>query len=241
LSFKHFAADDGTPVTILIVKATREYVANRLGKELTNNKTYILNDFKGLPTNYTYILTNNKMKICILDLNDLLKNGYGRKGRKRLSSLIQEMEDKKIMPIGDYSEETQAGREYERERQTEHDRRRSHVNISTWKSLTPYQATTNLTLEKALSSDAKQQLCIKTISIHNYSQMQGLKINLEVGDPTVIIIIRITPIASKDPDATMKLPNELYHSPEIRNNYSIFRLGEEGILVVSKNVQTQQI
>ncbi len=100
---------------------------------------------------------------------------------------------------------------------------------------------TNRPLEESMSSHPNQQLCIKTISIHSYSQLQGLKESLEVRDPAIIMIVRIASIASKDPDAAMKLLNELYHSVKIRNNYSIFRLGEERLLVVSNNVQTQQI
>lgn len=93
------------------------------------------------------------------------------------------------------------------------------------------------------STYSQQQLYIKTISIHNYSQLQDLKQNLPVGDEDslTILIAGISPLMSKDPDAAAKLVNELYNSTEIRSNYTLFRLGKERLLVIPNNVQTEQI
>jgi len=93
------------------------------------------------------------------------------------------------------------------------------------------------------SAYAQQRLCVKTISIHDYSQLQDLKQNLIGGkdSSTTILIARITPIMSKDPDAAARLVSELYDSTEIRNDYILFRLGNDRLLLMPNNVQTQQI
>jgi glycine cleavage system aminomethyltransferase T len=46
---------------------------------------------------------------------------------------------------------------------------------------------------------------------------------------------------SKDPDAAARLVSELYDSTEIRNDYILFRLGNDRLLLMPNNVQTQQI
>jgi hypothetical protein len=46
---------------------------------------------------------------------------------------------------------------------------------------------------------------------------------------------------SKDPDAAAKLVNELYDLTEIRNDYTLFRLGNDRVLLIPNNVQIQQI
>jgi len=93
------------------------------------------------------------------------------------------------------------------------------------------------------SAYAQQRLCVKTISIHDYSQLQDLKQSLLGGEDSsiTILIARITPIMSKDPDAAAKLVNELYDLTEIRNDYTLFRLGNDRVLLIPNNVQIQQI
>jgi SepF-like predicted cell division protein (DUF552 family) len=64
-----------------------------------------------------------------------------------------------------------------------------------------------------------------------------LKENIS-GKP-IILIVRITPILSKDPGAGTKLVDSLYSTHAIKNNYSVFRLGEERIMIVPNGVQTE--
>jgi GGDEF domain-containing protein len=45
---------------------------------------------------------------------------------------------------------------------------------------------------------------------------------------------------SRDPEAASKLVNELY-STNIKNSYSVFRLGEERFMVIPNNVQVEDI
>jgi SepF-like predicted cell division protein (DUF552 family) len=85
-----------------------------------------------------------------------------------------------------------------------------------------------------------QQLSIKTTSIHNYSQLEHLKESLTDTQP-IILIARIKPIISKDPEAEVKLVKDLYSSQAIKNNYSIFQLGEERIIVVPNSVKSQDV
>jgi SepF-like predicted cell division protein (DUF552 family) len=81
-----------------------------------------------------------------------------------------------------------------------------------------------------------QKLSIKTASIHSYSQLEDLREN--VGNDRTIIIAKIAPIVSKHPEAASKLVNELC-SAHVENNYSVFRLGEERILIVPQSVQVE--
>jgi SepF-like predicted cell division protein (DUF552 family) len=74
------------------------------------------------------------------------------------------------------------------------------------------------------------QLCLKTISIHDYSQLSELK-NYILGEKQVILIARITPLMEKDPDTGYRLMADLYCSAT-NNNYSIFRLGEERVIII---------
>jgi len=55
-----------------------------------------------------------------------------------------------------------------------------------------------------------------------------------------MIIARIAPIVSKDPEAATKLVNNIY-STYVENNYSVFRLGEERIMVIPNNVRVEGI
>jgi SepF-like predicted cell division protein (DUF552 family) len=54
----------------------------------------------------------------------------------------------------------------------------------------------------------------------------------------VIMIARITSLMLKDPEQGGKLLNELY-SVAVKNSYSVFRLGEERIIVAPIIVQVE--
>ncbi len=97
-----------------------------------------------------------------------------------------------------------------------------------------YRQTSQPRLKEATS--LRQQLCIKTVSIHSYSQLKDLEENLLSKEP-IMIIARITPIASKDPEAA-KLVNKIY-SKYVENNYSVFRLGGERIMVIPNSVRVE--
>ncbi len=72
-----------------------------------------------------------------------------------------------------------------------------------------------VTESKFKKTTPQQRLYLKTISIHSSSQLEDLKENLPGKEPT-ILIARIAPIVSKDPEAAGKLVNELY-STHIKN------------------------
>jgi SepF-like predicted cell division protein (DUF552 family) len=95
-----------------------------------------------------------------------------------------------------------------------------------------------LTLDKSATKfyQEKQQLCLTATSIHDHSQLSELKKRLLQLEP-IILIARIAPLALKDPEAVSKLVSEL-HTTATKNNYSVFRLGEERIIVtpISINV-----
>jgi SepF-like predicted cell division protein (DUF552 family) len=91
------------------------------------------------------------------------------------------------------------------------------------------------------TAQQQQQLSIKTTSVYDYSQLEQLKESLS-GTQPIILIARIKPIVSKDSQAKPKLVDELYSSHAVKNNnYSIFRLGEERIIVVPSNVQVEEL
>ena len=85
----------------------------------------------------------------------------------------------------------------------------------------------------------QHQLCIKTISIYNYSQLKQLKESLSYKEP-IILIARITPVVTNNPEEAIKLINELCLVAMKNNNYSVFRLGEERIIVVPNSVQIEE-
>ena len=92
------------------------------------------------------------------------------------------------------------------------------------------------------SAYSQQQVYIKTISIHDYSQLQDLKQNLlERRDSITILIAKITQIVSKDAEAVSKVVNGLYDCVGIRKNYTLFRLGQDRLLLIPNNAKTQQI
>src|SRR5919199_3775571 len=86
----------------------------------------------------------------------------------------------------------------------------------------------------------QQQLYIKYVSIHEYSQLSQLKDYFSYDKQPIILIARITPIILKNPEEGMKLVNELYLAATKNNNYSVFRLGEERIIVVPNSVQVEE-
>jgi SepF-like predicted cell division protein (DUF552 family) len=90
------------------------------------------------------------------------------------------------------------------------------------------------------STIAKQELYIKCVSIHEYSQLSQLKNYFSYDKQPIILIARITPIMLKNPEEGMKLVNELYLTATKNNNYSVFRLGEERIIVVPNSVQIEE-
>jgi SepF-like predicted cell division protein (DUF552 family) len=81
------------------------------------------------------------------------------------------------------------------------------------------------------------QVWLKTVSIHSYSQLQQLQDDFCRKEP-IILIARITPIFTKSMEEGTKLVNELY-SAATEKKYSVFRLGEERIIVVPPNVQVK--
>ena len=100
----------------------------------------------------------------------------------------------------------------------------------------------SLRQEQEQEQQKKQQhdlLYLKTISIHNYLQLTEIKKNLLYKKEPVILIARITPIMLKSPEEGAKLLNELYFTA-IKNNYSVFRLGEERIIIAPPEVQVER-
>jgi SepF-like predicted cell division protein (DUF552 family) len=83
----------------------------------------------------------------------------------------------------------------------------------------------------------QMQIWLKTISVHSYSQLPELQDDFCRQEP-VILIARITPIFTKSVDEGTKLVNALY-SAATKKNYSVFRLGEERIIVLPPNVQVK--
>lgn len=103
---------------------------------------------------------------------------------------------------------------------------------------TEQHITTQANFREICEEKKKQQkLWLKTISIHSYSQLSELQGEFSNKEP-VILIARITPIVTKNIEEGMKLVNELY-SVATKKNYSVFRLGEERIIVVPPNVQVK--
>src|SRR5919198_6015358 len=106
------------------------------------------------------------------------------------------------------------------------------------------QQLTNSKLEQegVMISEQKkqQQLYIKCVSIHEYSQLSQLKDYFLYDKQPIILIARITPTILKNPEESMKLVNELYLAATKNNNYCVFRLGEERIIVVPNSVQVEE-
>ena len=100
--------------------------------------------------------------------------------------------------------------------------------------------TTRTKHKKIVPTLPQQQLCIKTTSIHNYSELKHLKDTL-ANTQTMILIARIKAITSKDPRAEDKLVKELYSDHYVKNSYSIFQLGEERIILVPNIIQSKDV
>ena len=96
------------------------------------------------------------------------------------------------------------------------------------------------TKHKKIASHPQPQLCIKTTSIHNYSELKHLKNSL-ASTQSMILVAKIKPMLSKDPYAEDKLLKELYANHAVKNNYSIFQLGEERIIVIPNCVQSKDV
>jgi SepF-like predicted cell division protein (DUF552 family) len=84
-----------------------------------------------------------------------------------------------------------------------------------------------------------KEIYLKTICLHNRSQLSEL-IDIFLRKELVILIVRISPIAIKDPETRIDLVNELYKRAT-KNNYSVFRQGEERIIVVHRTVKVGDI
>jgi predicted transcriptional regulator len=85
----------------------------------------------------------------------------------------------------------------------------------------------------------KQQVCLKNICIHSHSQLSEV-LDIFSRKESVVLIARISPIAIKDSKAKIGLVNEIYKQAT-KNNYSVFRLGEERIIVVHSSVKVEGI
>jgi SepF-like predicted cell division protein (DUF552 family) len=79
------------------------------------------------------------------------------------------------------------------------------------------------------------QLYLRTMSIYDYSQLSELKKDM-AGEQQMILIARITPLMMKDPQARSRFMDDLY-CPAIKKNYSLFRLGEERIIMIPHEVR----
>jgi len=94
-------------------------------------------------------------------------------------------------------------------------------------------------INKMSALSNRPQMFIKAISIHDISQLQDLKGNLD-GRPSSILIIKIVLPASGHPEAARKLVNELY-SKHIKNNYSVFRLEEDRFMTIPNNIRVENL
>jgi len=92
--------------------------------------------------------------------------------------------------------------------------------------------------EKSEEKKEEQQLWLKTISIHSYSQLSELRDHFCDNKEPVILIARITLIVTKNIEA-MKLINEVYSMAT--KKLSVFRLGEERIILVPSNVRVKSL
>jgi SepF-like predicted cell division protein (DUF552 family) len=91
---------------------------------------------------------------------------------------------------------------------------------------------------KKIQSYQKQPLYLKTVTIRNHLQLTEIK-NILFKKEQVILIARLTPIMLEDPEQGGKLLNELY-SAAVKNNYSVFRLGEERIIISPVTVHVER-
>jgi SepF-like predicted cell division protein (DUF552 family) len=82
---------------------------------------------------------------------------------------------------------------------------------------------------------------LKTISIHDFSQLSKLQEQLLAEKAHItIFIIRVTSVIAKKPEESAKLINELYlRSTEI--GYSVFSQGNERIIITPNMVHVEGI
>jgi predicted transcriptional regulator len=85
----------------------------------------------------------------------------------------------------------------------------------------------------------KEQMCLKNICIHSHSQLSDV-LDIFSRKECIILIARISSTSIKDPETRIDLVNELYKHP-IKNNYTVFRQGEERIIVVHRRVKVEDI
>jgi SepF-like predicted cell division protein (DUF552 family) len=84
----------------------------------------------------------------------------------------------------------------------------------------------------------QQQPSLKATSVHDYSELYEIERTL-LQHQSTILIIRITPLALKDPQELDKFANQLYLIAT-KNNYSVFRLGEERIIVIPSCINIEK-
>jgi SepF-like predicted cell division protein (DUF552 family) len=84
----------------------------------------------------------------------------------------------------------------------------------------------------------KQQLSLTVTSVHNYYDLSEIEKKL-LQQQATILIVRITPLSLKDPKELAKFSSQLYHIA-IKNNYSVFRLGEERIIVIPSCINVEK-
>jgi len=85
----------------------------------------------------------------------------------------------------------------------------------------------------------QDQLCLKTICIHNCSQLSEM-LDVFPRKESIILIAKVSQTLIKDPETRIDLVNEIYKHA-IKNNYTVFRQGEERIIVVHSSVKVQDI
>ena len=84
----------------------------------------------------------------------------------------------------------------------------------------------------------QQQLSLKATSVHDYSELSQIERTL-LQQQSTILIVRITPLALKDPQELDRFANQLYLIAT-KNNYSVFRLGEERIIVIPRCINVEK-
>jgi SepF-like predicted cell division protein (DUF552 family) len=84
----------------------------------------------------------------------------------------------------------------------------------------------------------QQLLSLKSTSVHNYSELSEIEKSL-LQQRATILIVRITPLALKDSQELTKFSNQLCQIAT-KNNYSVFRLGEERIIVIPSSINVEK-
>jgi SepF-like predicted cell division protein (DUF552 family) len=84
----------------------------------------------------------------------------------------------------------------------------------------------------------QQQLSLNTTSVHNYSELSEIEKTL-LQQQSTILIVRISSLALKDPQELDKFANQLYLIAT-KNNYSVFRLGEERVIVIPSSINVEK-